>query len=131
MLISRGNLLFIEESLLNGVLCVPACQRGLRTKVLACQRGLRANVPKAYQFLIFTCQRASERANVPYNVPVFQLNVPKCQKAYQCFNLACQRAKRRVSVSTWGANVPKGVPIFQTFFLRNAKGNLYSLYYIS
>ena len=110
------------------VVYVPRCLRASVVYVPTC---LRANVPKAYQFLIFTCQRASQRANVSYDVPMFQLNVPKCQKAYQCFNLACQRAKRRASVSTWGANVPKGVPIFQTFFLRNAKGNLYSLYYIS
>ena len=113
----RANVVYVPRCLRASVVYVPTC--------------LRANVPKAYQFLIFTCQRASERANVSYDVPMFQLNVPKCQKAYQCFNLACQRAKRRASVSTWGSNVPKGVPIFQTFFLRNAKGNLYSLHYIS
>ena len=62
--------------------CVPAsstCQH-------ACQRGSRANVPKVCQFLIFTCQ-----------------------------------------FSTWRANMPKSVPIFNTFLLQNAKGNFYTL----
>ena len=81
--------------------------------MLACQRGLRANVPKACQVFIFTCQRAK--------------SVPTYHKVYQCFNLACQRAKRRANFSTWRANVPKSVPVFQTFLLRNAKGNFYIL----
>ena len=104
--------------------CVTACQRGLRANVLACQcgsranvlacqRGLSANVPKACQVLIFTCKRAK--------------NVPTYHKACQCFNLACQHAKRRANFSTWHANVPKSVPIFQTFLLRNAKANFYTL----
>ena len=74
---------------------------------------LRANVPKRAKFLFFTCQRAKKRANVPYGLPMFQLGMPTCQTACQFFNLACQR--------------PKSVPIFQTFLLRNAKGNSYTL----
>ena len=34
---------------------------------------------------------------------------------------------RRANVSTWRANKPNGVPIFQTFLLRNTKGNFYTL----
>ena len=45
----------------------------------------------------------------------------------KCFNLACQRAKRRANFSTWRVNKPKTVPVFQTFLLRNAKGNFYTL----
>ena len=59
----------------------------------------RANVPKACQLLIFTSQRVNKRAN----------------------------AIRRANVLIWRANVPKGVPIFQTFLLRNAKWNFYTL----
>ena len=51
--------------------CMPAFQHYLHDNVLACQRGLRANVPKACQFLIFTCQRANKRANVSYGVSIF------------------------------------------------------------
>ena len=54
-------------------------------------------MPKACQLLIFT----------------WPINVPTCQ-------MACQ-------FPFWHANVPKGVPIFQTFFLQNAKGNFYNL----
>ena len=96
---------------------MPACQRGPPTNVLACQRGLRANVP--------ACQRAnggSLRATM-------LIKVPKCHTACQCFNVAYQRAKRRAVFSTWRANVPKGVPVFQTFHLRNVKGNFYTLLY--
>ena len=49
------------------------------------------------------------RANVPRNVPMFQLGVP--------------RTKRRANFSIWRASLPKGVPIFQTFLLRNTKEN--------
>ena len=80
--------------------------------MLACQRGLRANVP--------ACQGAK-------SVPSSHFHVPTCHKAWQCFNLACQRAKRRANFSTRRANVPKSMPIFQTFLLRNAKGNFYTL----
>ena len=59
------------------------------------------------------CQRASKRVNVP--------------KLCQFFNLACQRGKRHANFLFLRANVPKGVPIFQTFFLRNAKGNFFTL----
>ena len=43
------------------------------------------------------------------------------------FHLACQSAKQRANFSTWRAKVPKGVPIFLTLILRNAKGNFYTL----
>ena len=81
--------------------CVPACQHGLRANVLTCQRGLHANVSP--------CQRAK---SVP--IPYFYVTT-------------CQRAIKRVKVSTWRSNVPKGMPIFQTFLLRNAKGSFYTL----
>ena len=90
--------------------CVPTCLPASVVYVPTC---LRANVPKACQVLIFTCKRAK--------------NVSTCHKACQCFNLACQHDKRRANFSTWHANVPKSVPIFQTFLSRNAKGNFYTL----
>ena len=71
--------------------CVPTCQRGLRANMFACQRGLRANMP--------ACQHAK-------SVPSSRFYVPTYQKA-------CQRNKRRVNVSTWHANVPNGMRIFQ------------------
>ena len=46
--------------------------------------------------------------------------VPTCKKS-------CRRALRRSNISTWHANVPKSVLVFQTFLLRNAKGNFYNL----
>ena len=68
----------------------------------ACQRGLRANV--------LACQRGLRA-----KFSSLRAIVPTCHKAGQC--------------STWRANVPKSMPIFQTFFLRNAKGNLHILLY--
>ena len=68
----------------------------------------------------FTCQRAK-------NMPASHFYVPTCHTACQCFNLACQRAKWRANFSTWRVNVPKSVPVFQTFLLRNAKWNFYTL----
>ena len=95
--------------------CVPAwftCQRACLPAWLMCQR---ACVP--------TCQKRANFLFLRVNVPK---NVPTCHKTYQCFNLVCQRAKRRTNISTWRANVPESVPIFQTFILRNAKGNFYT-----
>ena len=91
-------------SFLNRVSCVPAGHRGLRT------------ILSAYQLLIFIRQRAYKRAKLPYGVPMFYL--------------AYQRAKRCAIFSSWRVNVPKSVPMFQTFLLRNGKGNLYALFYI-
>ena len=48
-------------------------------------------------------------------------------KICQLFNLACQHAERRANFLFWRTNVPKDVPIFQTFLSRNAKGNLCAL----
>ena len=73
-------------SLLNRVRCVSACERVLRASMLVCQCTWRANVPKACQLLIFTCQRVirrsivlSWRVNVRNGVLIFQLDVPTCQ----------------------------------------------------
>ena len=52
-------------------------------------------------------------ANVPINVPMFQLGVP--------------HIKRRANFSIWRASLPKGVPIFQTFLLQNTKENFDTL----
>ena len=46
--------------------------------------------------------------------------VPTCKKT-------CRRALRLSNISTWHANVPKSVLVFQTFLWRNAKGNFYTL----
>ena len=100
--------------------CVPAsstCQRAYVPPWFTCER---ACVPPW-----FTCQRTcvptcQKRAK-------FSFYLPTCQTACHCFNLACQRAKRRANFSTWRANVSKGVPIFQTFLVRNAKENFCTL----
>ena len=78
-------------SLLNRLPCVPAWS--------TCPR---ANVPKACQLFIFTCQRANKHANVPKacqflnsvrtNVPIFHPGVPTSQRAWQFFSFACQKA---------------------------------------
>ena len=52
--------------------------------------------------------------------------VPTCQKRAK-FSYLCANSIRRANVSTWRVSVPNGVPIFQTFLLRNAKGNFYTL----
>ena len=74
------------------------------------------------------CQKHANFSFLLVNVPK---NVLTCQTACQCFNLVYQRAKRRASFSTWRSIVPKSVPIFQTFLLRNvkeiSKGNFYTL----
>ena len=64
-------------------------------------RTTRANVPKAFQLLIFTCQRANKRANVPTwqrraNFSTWRANVP-----------------RRANILTWRDNMPKSMPFFQ------------------
>ena len=106
---SKDNL---NTSLLNREPCVPACQLGLPANVLACQRGLLVNVP-AYQQAkgVATSHVYVGTGHKCANVPI----------AYQCFI-------RR-------ANVPKRMPTFQAFLLRNAKGNfstllLYKKFYI-
>ena len=82
-------------------------QMGLPNRVPwvhTCPRGLCANVSKACQLLIFTCQCA----NVPKTCWFFNL---ACQhsKVCQFFRLACHFVQLRV---------PKGVPTFQLFFKR-------------
>ena len=69
-------------------------------------------------------------------VPAWSL----CQRACVPAWLTCQRAKSVLTshfyaptchfachVLSWRANVPNGVPIFQTFLLRSAKENFYTL----
>ena len=87
-------------SLLNRLPCVPF--------VPAWSTCPHVNVPKAWQLLIFTCQRTNNRANVPTgqrqaNVSNWRANVPSC-----------------VNFSTWCANLPKSVLFFQ-LPLPNAK----------
>ena len=43
--------------------------------------------------------------------------------------LACQSAMQRANALTWHANVPNGVPAFQTFLSRNGKWNFYTFLY--
>ena len=57
--------------------CMPTC---FRASVVCVKTYLCANVPKACQLFIFTCQRAIRRAivstrrcNVPKGVPIFQI----------------------------------------------------------
>ena len=85
----------------------------------------------------FTCQHAcvsivyvptcQNRVNFSFLHAYVTINVPTCYTACECFNSACKRANGRVSFSTWRANVPKGMPVFQTFLSRDAKGNFYTL----
>ena len=89
---------FCYRSSLNHVSCVSASQRALQTIMLVCQCGLRTNV--------LSYQRAKR-------VPTLHFYLPTCHQT-------CQPAIRCT-------NVPKILPIFQAFFLRNAKGNFYTL----
>ena len=82
---------------------MPRC---LPASVIYVPTCLRANVSKA-------CQRAKSVQNSHFYVPMFQET--------------CQRAIRRANVSTSRDNLSKDVPIFETFLLRNAKGNFYTL----
>ena len=93
----------LSLSLLNCVPCVPACQRGLPASVV-------------YVPAWFTCQRAylPKAYLCAKSVSSSHFYVPMCQ----CMS---QPTKRR-------ANMPKNVPIFQTFLLWNAKGNFYILF---
>ena len=69
-----------------------------------------------------TCQRACFSLNGTVTI-----NVPACHTACQCVNLACQRTKRRANFSDWRVNLSKAMPVFQTFLLRIAKENFYTL----
>ena len=97
--------------------------------------------PKAYKSLLncmlyvpcmpawSTCPRTNASRNVPtcqrcVNCSTWRAKVPT---TCQFLNLAYQRAKWRVNFSFLGANVPIYVLNFQTFLLRNAKRNLYTL----
>ena len=76
-----------------------------------------------------TCPRAIMSINVPTcqrcaNYSTWRANVPM---ACQFLNLGCQRAKWRGNFLFWRDNVLKYVLDFQTFLLRNAKGNFYTL----
>ena len=112
-----------RQSLLNCLPCVPACQRAnvvygptclrasavlvptcLRASVVYVPVCLRVNVPKACELLIFRCQRANERANVPcvpvfhFEVLIFQLGVPTCPKPCQFFKHFSYEMLREISV---------------------------------
>ena len=72
---------WFHGSSLNLGLCVPAWS--------ACPR---ANVPKACQLLIFTCQRANApTCQFAKDKPIFHLGVSTCQKSRWIFNFACQK----------------------------------------
>ena len=73
------------------------------------------------------CVSVCQRGLVPTScVPTYQkhdsmpINVLTCPTA-------CQRSKQSASFSVWCSNVPKGVPPFQTFLLRNTKGSFFTL----
>ena len=103
-------------------------------KEFAKSRAMRACVPTWS-----TCQRACVPAWLTYQracVPAWFT----CQRALVPI-FTCERAIRQANISIWHANVPNGVPflqfgvptwaksvpVFQTFILRNAKGNFYTL----
>ena len=76
-----------------------------------------------------TCPHANMSINVPAcqrctNYSTWHANMPT---TCQFLNLAYQRAKWHANFSFWHANVPKGVLNLQTFLLRNAKRNFYTL----
>ena len=73
--------------------------RAIDARVVVCPR---ANMPKACQLLIFTCQRPNKHAKMPTsqrcaNISTWRTNVPN---ACQCLSLACQRAKKHTKFST-------------------------------
>ena len=72
-----------------------AKSRAMRASVVYVSTCPCTNVPKTYQLLIFTCQRAK-------GMPILQPRIPTCQhaKAFQFINLACQHAERRANFST-------------------------------
>ena len=79
-----------------------------------CRACLRANV--------LTCRKHANFLFLHASVPIYVPTSHKV-KVRQCFNLTCQYARQHVDFATWLANMPKGVPVFLKFFLRNAKGN--------
>ena len=102
------------KSLLNRVPFVPACQSAsvpawFRCQVLACQRGLRAKSVPGSHFYVPTCQKTCQRAirlanvstwhaNVPNDVPIFQLCLPTCQRACQLFKHSYYELLREISI---------------------------------
>ena len=86
-----------------------AKSRAMYAYVPTCWRPRCANVFGAS----VACQRAKSMSPSHFYVPT-------CKKT-------CRRALRRSNIWTWRANVPKSVLVFQTFLLRNAKGNFYIL----
>ena len=87
--------------------CVPTCLRASIVYVPTCLRHKRPN---------FSILCAS-----------VLINVLTCHNVCQCFKLKRQCAKRHANFPTWCAKMSKGVRIFQTFLLQNAKGNFYTL----
>ena len=89
----------------------------------------RANLPKAYQLLIFTCERGNKCAkgvhystwcaNVARACKFFNL---ECQRANKGVNFLTSPAKRRINFST---NFQKNLWIFQSgWTFANLKTNL-------
>ena len=78
----------------------------------------RANVPKACQLLIFTCQRANKRAK---GVPIFRQR----RKACQFFKLACQHAK---DVPFFSTSPAKRCANFSTIFFKIIIFFIYKIY---
>ena len=69
--------------------------RVMRSNVVYVPTYPGANVPKAYQHFIFTCQRASVPITLPTwqrRASIFQTGVPTCQMACQFLNFVCQKA---------------------------------------
>ena len=67
-------------------------------------------------------------------MPIFQLDMPTCQKACRVFNLACDHAKSHANfsnchgkVSIFQYHLPTGVPFFQLFSKKNIFG-IFQLY---
>ena len=70
----------------------------------------------------YTCQHAC-MVCMPTCLCASMVYVPTCQKQA---NFSFLHANV-TNVSTWHANVPKGMPIFRTFLWWNDKGNFYTL----
>ena len=82
---------------------VPACQHVIHANLLACQSGLRVNIPCVPTWqkrANFSFLRANKRANVPWDVPIFQLGVTTCQNLCQVFEHSSNEILREISINT-------------------------------
>ena len=89
--------------------------RAARASVVYLPTCPRANVPKACQLLILTCQTCHKRTNLPKPCQFFNF---ACQRAQACqfFKLACQRGKWRAIFSP---SPSKRCANFSTIFQKN------------